>query len=316
MRAELKIGIAVGLVIALVAVLYVVFHDGGAKSALPKSTAKSPTHSAVPKGPLPPPETDTLVPSFGAAAPAAEPPTVGLVELAPGEAATQPTAPEATRAEGPLAVSLAPPTPTTRPSDAPVLTPVAPTALPRPTASVTPSAAITPAASITPTASIATPTSYVVKQGDKGFWGIAETVYGPGKGRYWSLIAKANPQADATSLKEGITLTIPPLPGQQPTTALPTAPTSLVSAGEQVYTVQPGDGWWVISRKAYGDGKYWQELRRANPHVESALQVGQKIKIPRLDAVTAPTVPTVSPAATGPAAPTSRTAPDDRPMFD
>jgi hypothetical protein len=43
--------------------------------------------------------------------------------------------------------------------------------------------------------------TYVVKKGDTGFWLVAERAYGPGKGKYWPLIAKANPNVDTNRLR-------------------------------------------------------------------------------------------------------------------
>ncbi len=51
--------------------------------------------------------------------------------------------------------------------------------------------------------------TYTVKPGDAGFWGIAEKVYG--EGRYWQLIARANPNTDSNALRVGQKLSIPPL---------------------------------------------------------------------------------------------------------
>jgi len=51
---------------------------------------------------------------------------------------------------------------------------------------------------------------YTIMPGDRGFWGIAEKVYGDGA--YCALIRKANPGVDAASLQPGETLRIPPLP--------------------------------------------------------------------------------------------------------
>ena len=51
---------------------------------------------------------------------------------------------------------------------------------------------------------------YVVVEGDTGFWGIAEKVYGHGK--HWPLIQRANPSASPTGLYPGQKLIIPPPP--------------------------------------------------------------------------------------------------------
>lgn len=289
MRAELKIGIVVGLIIAAVAVLYVVFHDSGPPQPLGAPQAgPAPPPVVPPARPVAPGEGETLVPTF-ARAPAPRPGLVEvtpeIAELAPAAGTTaEPVAPEATRAEGPLAVRIAP-SPATQPVIAPVTPPVGLAARPGGT------------------------TTYVVKLGDQGFWDIAEKVYGPGKGKYWTLIAKANPQVESTRLKEGMRLTIPPL-GGEPTAPSPVA-MPLPSTEERVYTVQPDDGWWIISRKVYGDGRYWRELRQANPHVEGTLKAGQKIRIPPLDSLRSTPLSAPAPAPASPPPPS-----DDRPMFD
>jgi nucleoid-associated protein YgaU len=303
MRAEMKIGIAVGVVIAVVAVLYVVFHESFSKPPPSGPQAGKVSPSATPHRGTQAPAggAETLVPTFGGRQGEAEPVTPTVAELAPGTetvapapvppippAATEPAvAAEATRAESPLAPRIAPPA---------GVRPGAPTGL--------------------PAASRGT-TTYVVKKGDKGFWDVAVKVYGSGKGKYWPLIEKANRQISYTGLKEGMTLVIPPLPDQPAgpaTVVTPSTPTA--GAGEKVYTVQPNDGWWKIALKEYGDGKYWEQLRKANPQIEGALKVGQKIRIPPLDKLSS-TSPATVPAA--PARPASQPAPAptyDRPMFD
>ena len=50
---------------------------------------------------------------------------------------------------------------------------------------------------------------YTVQPGDNGFWGVAKKVYGDG--RYYELIAEANPKADTLKLRAGQKLIIPPL---------------------------------------------------------------------------------------------------------
>jgi nucleoid-associated protein YgaU len=52
--------------------------------------------------------------------------------------------------------------------------------------------------------------TYTVKKGDNGFWVIAEDYYGNGK--YWTLIRDANPNASSTSLRPGMELVMPPKP--------------------------------------------------------------------------------------------------------
>jgi nucleoid-associated protein YgaU len=53
--------------------------------------------------------------------------------------------------------------------------------------------------------------TYTVTDDDTGgYWGIAQKLYGAGK--YWYLIAEANPDVDSTLLRVGMELAIPPLP--------------------------------------------------------------------------------------------------------
>ena len=82
------------------------------------------------------------------------------------------------------------------------------------------------------------PETYIVKKGDAGFWGIAQEVYGNGK--YWSVLAKANPQFSSTSLKPGDRLVVPEKPAA---TSGPVAggPVILPGPGQKVYVVQGTD---------------------------------------------------------------------------
>ena len=134
-------------------------------------------------------------------------------------------------------------------------------------------------------------TKYTVKENDQGFWAVSEHVYGDGK--HWALIAQANPSADSCKLRAGQTLTIPPLPKapDPPIGRLPGAPGRPTngqvvagSDGKRHYYVQEGDsGFWAVSAKAYGNGKYWALIAKANPSVNSLkLKAGQKIIVPPL----------------------------------
>jgi len=122
------------------------------------------------------------------------------------------------------------------------------------------------------------PGIYTVKDGDAGFWGIAQKVYGDGK--YMDLIKAANPKVDPHKLRAGQKLVTPPLTGgDEGTAAAPKAP-----KGYDVYTVRKGDGgFWGIAKIVYGQGRHWPLIARANPSVDSsALQPGQKLLIPPL----------------------------------
>ncbi len=135
-------------------------------------------------------------------------------------------------------------------------------------------------------------TKYVVKKGDAGFWTVSERAYGDGK--HWALIAKANPEADSNALREGQILKIPPLPVADSAVGGGTAVAGGPAAGQLVsradgtryYYVQEGDaGFWTVSQKAYGHGKHWAVIAKANPGVDSgSLKKGQKLLVPPLPA--------------------------------
>jgi len=126
---------------------------------------------------------------------------------------------------------------------------------------------------------------YIVQEGDLGFWGIAEKVYGDGK--HYALIAKANPTVHSSSLRVGQALQVPPLP--KPGERRPAAATDGVDGGAPAarkdrYTVQKGDaGFWGIAQKVYGNGAKWPLIAKANPDVDSrSLRPGMVLTVPPL----------------------------------
>ncbi|MGC9453953.1 MAG: LysM peptidoglycan-binding domain-containing protein [Phycisphaerae bacterium] len=121
---------------------------------------------------------------------------------------------------------------------------------------------------------------YTVQEGDLGFWGVSQTVYGTG--RYAHLIARENPQADSSSLRPGQKLIIPPKPVEADTPEAARGGDTPVPAGGRTYTVQEGDkGFWGVAQKVYGDGTLWTLIQQANPGVDSSsLRAGQTLVIP------------------------------------
>ena len=124
---------------------------------------------------------------------------------------------------------------------------------------------------------------YVVQQGDAGFWGISKKVYS--KGKYFYLLAKANPGADTNNLKPGQRLRVPPLASRSDTVSVPIR-TSPAPAAGSVYTVREGDqGFWDVAKKVYGDGKYMELIAKANPGVNPRkLRIGQELNTPVMTA--------------------------------
>ena len=126
------------------------------------------------------------------------------------------------------------------------------------------------------------PETYRVVEGDQGFWGIAKKLYGAG--RYYYLIAEANPDVDPTRLRAGQVLRIPPLPREQSPDDAEAEAMADAPSGSRSYTVQAGDaGFWGIAKKLYGAGKYYYLIAEANPDANPArLQPGQVLVIPPL----------------------------------
>jgi nucleoid-associated protein YgaU len=167
--------------------------------------------------------------------------------------------------------------------------------------------------------------TYVVKQGDT-LWDIAQAMYNDGS--KFRLIVEANRSIDANNLKLGQKLVIPPLPGSTPSGSDSTGlVTGDIAASGQTYVVQAGDnGLWAIAKKVYGDGSKYDVIAKANPGVKSsALRVGQKLVIPKLDgagalssgSTTRPAATVTHRATTRPARePVRSTSASPRPMFD
>lgn len=122
--------------------------------------------------------------------------------------------------------------------------------------------------------------TYVVQHGDNGFWTVSARMYGDGK--YFGVIADANPDVDSNSLRPGQKLFVPPLPEKYRRKAVGPTPRADFLRGERVYVVKKGDaGFWGVSVKVFGHGKYYKEIAKANPGVDSEnLKIGQELLIP------------------------------------
>ncbi|MDY6913728.1 MAG: LysM peptidoglycan-binding domain-containing protein [Planctomycetota bacterium] len=263
MRTETKIGVAVGIFVAVLAVIYFVLNSG---PKLPSTDQEQASRNAARDEEQNLPEFETAAPST-----AEEPvPVIPRVsEIAEPSDVDSTPAPE----HGPIIPPLTPPggrvtapkiTPasTDAGEDAPIIPRIRPSELKPPAVEKT----------------------YVVKKGDAGFWGVAKKVYGNGK--HWRLIEKANPNAVSGLLRPGQKLIIPPLPEKTRPAGLAGSVKPVGTAGreQRIYTVQKGDaGFWGIATKVYGDGKHWRLIENANPNaVSRSLRPGQKLIIPPL----------------------------------
>ncbi|MBI1302516.1 MAG: LysM peptidoglycan-binding domain-containing protein [Phycisphaera sp.] len=142
---------------------------------------------------------------------------------------------------------------------------------------------------------------HVVASGDT-MSGIAKRYLG--KESAWNAIAKANPNVDPTAMKVGTRLRIPAADGTSSaagtgSTAGSTASNSAsgsssspssASSGSS-HTVAAGDTLSSISRKHYGDGKYWEKIYEANKSSigsdPARLRVGQRLTLPKIDGASA-----------------------------
>ena len=110
-------------------------------------------------------------------------------------------------------------------------------------------------------------------------------------------------------------LTTRPVPtGDSPPPALPaprpgrtdvasaerTRPDPAPGARQRTYLVEEGDnGFWRVSEKMYGHGKYWHLIKEANPSVGNVIHPGQELMIPPLPRMWAP-CPALARAPTAP----------------
>ncbi|RPI59633.1 MAG: LysM peptidoglycan-binding domain-containing protein [Planctomycetaceae bacterium] len=149
--------------------------------------------------------------------------------------------------------------------------------------------------------------TYTVVAGDN-FWKISEKQYGSNK--YYNLIASANPTANSASLKIGQTLTIPPKPADSVATV---GTTTILPAGAKEHTVVSGDNLSSISERYYGSASQWKLIASANPETKDgtvALKLGQKLVIP---AAARSATPTTGPSRLVHSTPAT-TRPADRPV--
>jgi len=126
--------------------------------------------------------------------------------------------------------------------------------------------------------------TYTVKAGET-FWSIAREVYGDGS--YYPHLVRANPQVDPSRLRAGMTITLPdrgqvaPAAGTSGTAAVGDRPLDPSSE----YRVQAGDSLYSISRKLYGRADLMNQLYELNKGVigpnPAALKLGTVLKLPQ-----------------------------------
>ncbi len=134
--------------------------------------------------------------------------------------------------------------------------------------------------------------TYIVQPNDN-FWTISKKVYG--SGRYFEALAQHNTAVvpDPAKMKPGLKIATPTaveLQARFPK-LLATAgmqdtvqdPVSLGLPGD-VYVAQSGDNFWEISKRLYGDGKYFRALEQHNAAIVNdpqKLKPGMKLAAPK-----------------------------------
>lgn len=93
-------------------------------------------------------------------------------------------------------------------------------------------------------------------------------------------------------------------------------PPATESVGETIYTVQEADTLSAIAREVYGDERFWTKIRDANPGIDpDRLLVGQKLRLPSREAVR-PARPAAPAAPAGKAADAGKRAEPGKPAND
>lgn len=160
--------------------------------------------------------------------------------------------------------------------------------------------------------------SYVVQPNDS-FWSIAQKELG--NGAHHDLIQRANPGVSV--LRPGMRLTIPAKPAEA-VGGSASQPAKVLVAGATTYTVVPGDSLYTISEKVYGDGKHYPNIVAANPEIKNGIvHQGQTLMIvplgrpaPAGTASTLPARPSAMPVPARPAAtPKASPVPAGKPDF-
>lgn len=284
MRRDVKIGIAVGLGVVAVAVLYFVFTGGEGSDTEPSDVGDRQDSNERNVVRTTDPPRDDIIRTTARDGLRRDDTKLRIYPRPDpsdrnGTATTRPSTSDRSSTPPPSVVTTYTP---------PRLTPLEASAS-DPTGSRTPPAIRD--TSVAPTHSVTVdrqrtdrPSIYVVKEGDDGFWAVSQNVYGHGK--HWQLIRDANPDVDSNALRAGQRLRVPALPEEHrsPLAREESTPGSVraLSGGRRIYTVQEGDlGFWGISQKVYGTGKYGHLIARENPQADSnALRPGQKLIIP------------------------------------
>lgn len=152
-----------------------------------------------------------------------------------------------------------------------------------------------------------------VVEPNQNFWTLAKRKYG--EGRYAEALAAHNKQTvpDPSAIKPGTIVSLPAAQALEqqyadliPKAAAPQIDPASVVAGPGQYVIQDGDSFWKISKKVYGDPRYWDALQKHNSETSKlpTLKPGTVISTPPVaaleqkyaSAITAPAPKPTAPA--------------------
>lgn len=129
--------------------------------------------------------------------------------------------------------------------------------------------------------------TYVVKDNDS-YWSIAKKLWGDGS--LYPHLEKANPGVSPGDLRPRMTIKVPPKPVRKgsasSSTAVATARHGTTGVDpltrKRYYIVKEGDrGFWDVSKAVYGHGKHYGLIEKANPELDSRrLRPGKKVWCP------------------------------------
>lgn len=161
---------------------------------------------------------------------------------------------------------------------------------------------------------------------NQNFWTLSQRRYGTG--RYSEALAAHNKEKvpDPTAIRLGTVVSLPAaqvLEQQYPDLisklAEPQVDPRSVVAGPEQYVIQDGDSFWKISKKVYGDPRYWDALQKHNSETAKlpTLKPGTIISTPPVGVLDQKFASLITPPAAKPTTPAGvplpQTADDDAP---
>lgn len=127
--------------------------------------------------------------------------------------------------------------------------------------------------------------TYVVKQGDT-FWTIAQAEYGDGT--YYSHLMRANPNITPNRLRAGVSIKVPGkgevVPASAAARLAQAGPTTRPIDARQEYRVGPGESLYAIAKKLYGKTDKVNQIYEMNKDLigpnPAALKRGMVLRLP------------------------------------